>query len=80
MISDDLGRSLPSLFRELIYGAPSEGAFVLNPADGGLLASLRGLYSADASRSSNGGASIAGAGREPVLSVAAQQRLPLSNR
>lgn len=59
MISDDLNRSLPSLFRELVYGAPAAGAFVLNPGDGGLLAALDGLSAADASVSSNGGASIA---------------------
>lgn len=59
MISDDLSRSLPTLFRELVYGAPSSGAFVLNPGDGGLLASLDVLSSADASKSRDDGASIA---------------------
>lgn len=59
MTSDDLNRSLPSLFRELVYGALPTGAFVLNPGDGGLLTSLDGLSSADASKSSDEGASIA---------------------
>lgn len=59
MTSDDLNRSLPTLFRELVYGAPPTGAFVLNPGDGGLLVALDGLSSSDASKSSNEGASIA---------------------
>jgi hypothetical protein len=59
MTSDDLNRSLPSLLRELAYGTPASGGFVLNPGDGGLLAALDGLSAADASRSSEGGATIA---------------------
>jgi hypothetical protein len=59
MISDDLNRSLPSLFRELVYGAPAAGAFVLNPGDVGLLATLDGLSAVEASRSSSEGATIA---------------------
>lgn len=59
MISDDLNRSLPSLLRELVYGAPTGGAFVLNPGDFGLLAALDGLSAAEASVSRSPGATIA---------------------
>lgn len=59
MITNDLNRSLPSLLRELVHGAPQTGSFVLNSGDGGLLASLDRLSAADASRSSDGGATIA---------------------
>ncbi len=59
MTSDDLGRSLPALFRELTHGAPQTGAFVLNRGDAGLLASLETLSAEEASRSRDGGASIA---------------------
>jgi hypothetical protein len=59
MKSDDLDRSLPSLFRELVHGAPAGGAFVLNPGDIGLLAALDRLSAADASRSSNDGGTVA---------------------
>jgi len=59
MTSDDLSRSLPALFGELVDGAPETGAFVLNPGDAGLLAGLDRLSAAAASRSSHGGASIA---------------------
>ena len=60
MRTEDFHRSLPSLFTELVHGVP-EGveAFMLNPGDAGLLASLD-LLSADvASRASQGGATIA---------------------
>jgi len=59
MISDDLNRSLPSLFRELVFGAPSDAAFVLNPGDVGLLASLDDLSAAVASQSRDEGATVA---------------------
>lgn len=59
MNTDDFHRSLPSLFRELVHGAPAGGAFVLNPGDPGLLASLERVSAADASRGRNDGASIA---------------------
>jgi hypothetical protein len=59
MRSGDLDRSLPSLFSELVYGAPQAGAFVLNRGDPGLLASLEKLSPEDASRASHGGACIA---------------------
>lgn len=59
MRSDDLNRSLPSLFSELVNGAPETGAFVLNPGDRGLLASLDRLSADAASASHSGGATIA---------------------
>lgn len=60
MRSNDLNRSLPSLFSELVHGAPEAGAFVLNRGDRGLLASLDGLSADKASASHAGGATIAG--------------------
>jgi hypothetical protein len=59
MRCDDLGRSLSSLFGELAYGARTDDAFVLNPADAGLLAALDGLSAAEASLSSLEGATVA---------------------
>jgi hypothetical protein len=59
MKSADLHRSLPLLFGELAYGAPDDGAFILNPRDAGLLASLDRLSAEAASQVSKGGASIA---------------------
>src|SRR5688572_14888535 len=51
---------LPGLFSELVEGAHSDkGAFVLNSGDPGILHSLDSLSSAEASQSSNGGATIA---------------------
>lgn len=49
MHSYDLHRSLPSLFSELVFGAPETGAFVLNPGDRGLLASLEAITAEEAS-------------------------------
>lgn len=59
MQSDDLTRSLPALFSELVYGPPEGGAFVLNRGDRGLLASLDRLSAVAASASHGGGATIA---------------------
>jgi hypothetical protein len=59
MHTNDLHRSLPSLFSELTNGAPKGGAFVLNGGDAGLLASLDRLTAGEASRSSHGGATVA---------------------
>lgn len=58
MHSDDLDRSLPSLFSELVFGAPESGAFVLNPHDRGLLASLDRI-SAEQASARSGASSIA---------------------
>ena len=59
MSSDDLEQSLSTLFRELIFGAPDNFAFVLNPGDPGLLAALDRLSAEGASSSRDGGGSIA---------------------
>lgn len=59
MMSNDLKRSLRTLFSELVYGAPETGAYVLNRADPALLASVERLSAAAASVSRDGGASIA---------------------
>ena len=51
---------LAGLFAELVTGAPKGGeAFILNSGDAGLLKSLDRLTAADASKASNGGATIA---------------------
>jgi hypothetical protein len=60
MQTNDITRSLTALFSELVDGAPTGGgAFVLNSGDAGLLRSLDRLSAADASHSTNGGATIA---------------------
>ena len=52
--------TLATLFSELVHGATQGGsAFILNSGDVGLLRSLDKLSAADASRSSNDGATIA---------------------
>jgi hypothetical protein len=58
--TNDITQSLTALFSELVDGAPTGGgAFVLNSGDAGLLRSLDKLSAADASHSTNGGATIA---------------------
>lgn len=59
MRSDDLPRSLASLFSELVHGPSATGGFVLNRGDAGLLASLDALSAEAASAGREGGASIA---------------------
>jgi hypothetical protein len=51
--------ALTRIFSELIDGTRPKGGFVLNTGDVGLLRSLDALPAADASRSANGGATIA---------------------
>ena len=58
MRTDDTAPMLVRLFGELIDGATA-GGFVLNTGDIGLLRSLDTLSAADASRSTNEGATIA---------------------
>lgn len=58
MRTDDTAPMLVRLFGELIDGATA-GGFVLNTGDIGLLRSLDALSAADASRSTNEGATIA---------------------
>ena len=60
MNTTDITPALALLFSELVEGAGNPtGAFVLNTGDVGLLRSLDTLSAADASRSVNGGATIA---------------------
>lgn len=60
MKTNDLGPVLASLFKELVEGVDEGGfAFVLNAGDAGLLRSLDRLTHEEASRSTEGGASIA---------------------
>lgn len=60
MRTDDTARSLAHLFSELVDGVTGgAGGFVLNKGDIGLLKSLEHLSAADASRSTNDGATIA---------------------
>jgi hypothetical protein len=63
MQTSDAAPALTRLFAELIDGTNANGArrggFVLNSGDIGLLRSLEKLSAADASRSANGGATIA---------------------
>ena len=60
MQTTEISPTFALLFSELIAGAPGRsGAFILNSGDAGLLRSLDKLSAADASRSVNGGATIA---------------------
>ena len=60
MRTDETARSLAHLFSELVDGVTSSaGGFVLNKGDIGLMKSLGHLSAADASRSTNEGATIA---------------------
>ena len=59
MRTDDLAKTLATLFSELVAGAPAAGGYMLNPGDEGLLASLDGLPAAAASAVTPTGSSIA---------------------
>ena len=60
MKTDEITPVLTTLFSELVDGAKKPGgAFVLNSGDVGFLKSIEKLSAADASRSVNGGATIA---------------------
>ena len=59
MHTGDAAPALERVFSELVDGTSGSGGFVLNKGDVGLLRSLDRLSSADASRSVNGGATIA---------------------
>ena len=58
MRTDESARTLSQLFSELVDGATGSG-FMLNTGDIGMLRSLDKLSAAEASRSTNGGATIA---------------------
>lgn len=59
MRTDEAAPALAHLFGELIRGTSGGGGFVLNTGDIGLLRSLERISATDASRSVNGGATIA---------------------
>ncbi|MDB4947459.1 MAG: hypothetical protein JWM27_108 [Gemmatimonadetes bacterium] len=61
MTTDVFARVLPTIFRELVDGAPDPATrtYMLNRGDPGLLAALDRLSAAAASESSGGGPSIA---------------------
>ena len=59
MRTNDISSTLALLFSELVNGPGETGAFMLNSGDAGLLRSLEKVSAADASRSVNGGATIA---------------------
>src|SRR5580765_6214121 len=60
MNTKDVTRSLTTLFSELVDGANDPAnAFILNSGDAGMLRSIDKLDAADASRSTNAGATIA---------------------
>ena len=59
MRTNEISPTLERLFSELVNGAPRSGAFILNSGDAGMLGSLSKISAADASRSANGGATLA---------------------
>jgi hypothetical protein len=59
MRTDDLGKTLATLFSELVAGAPATGGYMLNGGDEGLLRSLNKLSAGAASASTPTGSSIA---------------------
>src|SRR6185437_14564008 len=62
MVTMEISETAPALvrlFAELVDGTSANGGFVLNRGDVGLLRSLDTLSAADASRSANGGATVA---------------------
>jgi hypothetical protein len=59
MLTPETRTALTRLFSELVDGAGSGGAFILNSGDIGVLRSLDRISAPDASRSANGGATIA---------------------
>lgn len=59
MYTDDLAKTVATLFSELVEGAPAAGAYMLNAGDEGLLKSLDKLPAAAASAVTSTGSSIA---------------------
>jgi hypothetical protein len=59
MRTDDLAKTLATLFSELVFGAPSSGGYMLNAGDEGLLTSLDRLSAAAASAVTPTGSSVA---------------------
>src|SRR5687767_5862468 len=59
MRTDDVAKTLATLFSELVAGAPPSGGYMLNAGDEGLLASLDRLSAARASALTPTGSSVA---------------------
>jgi hypothetical protein len=59
MNTADITKTLETLLRELVEGAATEGGYMLNPGDEGLIRSLEKLSAADASARTPTGSSIA---------------------
>jgi hypothetical protein len=59
MRTNEISPTLERLFSELVNGPSGSGAFILNSGDVGLLGSLDKISAGDASRSVNGGATLA---------------------
>lgn len=59
MNTREIAKTLGTLLRELVEGAPTAGGYILNPGDEGLLRSLERLSAADASAQTPTGSSIA---------------------
>jgi len=59
MRTNDISPTLDRLFSELVNGASQSGAFILNSGDAGMLGSLEKISADEASRSANGGATLA---------------------
>ena len=74
MQTNELVPALTRLFSELVNGVPGQEGFVLNPGDVGLLRSLDALSAAEASRSANGGATIAAHARHLQFGLSLMNR------
>jgi hypothetical protein len=59
MRTNDTSSTLATLFSELVNGTAPTGGFILNGGDAGVLKSIEKLSAADASRSTNEGATVA---------------------
>ena len=55
-----LPKVLTSLFREVVFGPPGDMAFIVNPGDPGLIASLAAVPASQASARPDGRPSVAG--------------------
>lgn len=75
MNTGDIAPTIATLFGELVDGATRPGeAFILNSGDAGLLRSLDRLTAADASRSVDGGATIAAHARHVAYGLRLMNR------
>ena len=81
MSATDVAPALATLFTELVDGAARGGdAFVLNSGDAGLLRSLAALSASDASRSVEGGGTIAAHARHVTIGLHLLNRWSVDGR